>query len=135
MATKISYLMACLLGLGMIFLGIRFFIAPELATAGFGIQYNAGGDYSFHHIKGIRDIFSGILLCGFVLMNQKKAVGLTLLAGTIIPVNDLQIVLNKPYNGLLQGMPHIIAIAVCAIFGCILLINSMARGTRVRKID
>jgi hypothetical protein len=123
MATKISYLMACLLGLGMIFLGIRFFFAPELATAGFGIRYDAGGDYSFHHIKGIRDIFSGILLCGFVLMNQKKAVGVTLLAGTIIPVNDMLVVLSKPYNGLMQAMPHIIAIGICAIFGLILLVN------------
>jgi hypothetical protein len=43
MATKISYMMACLLGIGMIFLGIRFFLAPELATAGFGMHYNAGG--------------------------------------------------------------------------------------------
>jgi hypothetical protein len=43
MATKISYMMASLLGIGMIFLGIRFFLAPELATAGFGMHYNAGG--------------------------------------------------------------------------------------------
>jgi len=113
--------MAFLLGLGMIFLGARFFFSPEAATAGFGIHFNANGDYSLHYTKGIRDIFSGLLLCAFVLMNERRALGVTLLAGTIIPINDMLIVLNKNYNGVLQAMPHIIAIIICAVFGMILL--------------
>lgn len=121
MTTKISYLVAFLLGLGMIFLGVRFFLSPEVATAGFGIHFNADGDYSFQHIKGIRDIFSGLLICAFVLMNERRPLGVTLLAGTIIPVNDMLIVLGKSYNGVLQAMPHIIAIIICAVFGVILL--------------
>ena len=121
MTTKISYAMAFLLGLGMIFLGARFFFSPEAATAGFGIHFNANGDYSLHYTKGIRDIFSGLLLCAFVLMNERRALGVTLLAGTIIPINDMLIVLNKNYNGVLQAMPHIIAIIICAVFGMILL--------------
>ena len=121
MATKISYTIAFLLGLGMIFLGVRFFLSPEAATAGFGIHFNADGDYSFQHIKGIRDIFSGLLICVFVVMNERRALGVTLLAGTIIPVNDMLIVLSKNYNGVLQAMPHIIAIIICSVFGTILL--------------
>ncbi len=115
--------MAFLLGIGMIFLGARFFFAPDAATAGFGIHYNSGGDYSLHYTKGIRDIFSGILLCAFVLMNQKQAVGVTLLAGGIIPVNDMLIVLSKPYNTVAQAMPHIIAILICFVFGALIFIN------------
>jgi hypothetical protein len=121
MTTKISYAIAFLLGLGMIFLGVRFFLSPEAATAGYGIHFNVEGDYSFHYIKGIRDIFSGLLICAFVLMNERRALGLTLLAGTIIPVTDMLIVLSKSYNGTLQAMPHIIAIMICAVFGIILL--------------
>jgi len=121
MTTKISYTIAFLLGLGMIFLGARFFFAPEAATAGFGIRFNANGDYSFDHIKGIRDIFSGLLICAFVLINERRALGVTLLAGTMIPVNDMLIVLSKSYNGIPQAMPHIIAIIICFIFGIILL--------------
>lgn len=113
--------MASLLGLGMIFLGARFFLSPEAATAGFGIHFIANGDYSFHHIKGIRDIFSGLIICAFVLMNERRALGVTLLAGAMIPVNDMLIVLSKSYNGVLQAMPHIIAIIICAVFGMLLL--------------
>ena len=121
MTTKISYTIAFLLGLGMIFLGARFLLSPDVATAGFGIHFNSQGDYSFQYIKGIRDIFSGLLICVFVLMNEKRALGVTLLAGTMIPVNDMLIVLSKSYNGVLQAMPHIIAIIICAVFGIILL--------------
>lgn len=123
MTTKISYVIAFLLGLGMIFLGARFFVSPEVATAGFGIHYNANGDYSFDYIKGIRDIFSGLIICVFVLIKERRALGVTLLAGTMIPVNDMLIVLSKSYNGVLQALPHIIAITICAVFGIILLVT------------
>jgi hypothetical protein len=121
MTTKISYTIAFLLGLGMIFLGVRFFLSPEAATAGFGIHFNADGDYSFQHIKGIRDIFSGVLLCAFVLMNERRALGVTLLAATMIPVSDMLVVLSKSYNGVMQAMPHIVVIIICSVFGIILL--------------
>jgi hypothetical protein len=123
MATKISYAVAVITGLGMIFLGARFFYAPEAATAAFGIHLNGSGDYSFHYTKGIRDIFSGLLLCAFVLMNQRKALGVTLLAGTIIPVVDMLIVLSKPYTNIMQAVSHITAIMICSIFGIILLVT------------
>jgi hypothetical protein len=121
MTTKISYAVAILVGLGMIFLGTRFFFDPEAATTSFGIHFNADGDYSFHFTKAIRDIFSGVLLCAFVLMNERRAVGVTLLAGAMIPVIDMSIVLSKSYNGVLQAMPHIVAIILCSVFGIILL--------------
>ena len=123
MAKKVSYVMAFVLGLGMIFLGARFFFSPEAATMGFGIRISSFDNYDFQHIKGIRDIFSGVLLCSFVLLNQKKAVGIVLLTGTIIPVNDLLIVLSKPYNGMAWALPHIIASLICFVFGLTLLLS------------
>lgn len=121
MTTKISYRVAFILGFAMIFLGFRFFLSPEAATADFGIHFNSNRDYSFHHIKGIRDVFSGVLLCALVLLKEKRALGVTLLAATMIPVSDLLVVLSKSYNGLPQSMSHIIAIIICSVFGIILL--------------
>lgn len=121
MTTRISYIIALLLGMGMIFLGVRFFISQEEATAGYGIRFNAHGDYSFHYIKGIRDIFSGLVICVLVLMKERRALGVTLLAGTMIPVTDMLIVLSKSYNGVIQAIPHITAIIICAVCGIILL--------------
>jgi len=121
MTTKISYSVAFITGLGLIFIGARFLLFPEIAEAGYGIHFNEQGDFSFHYIKGIRDIFSGLLMCAFVLMNERRSLGITLLAGTIIPVTDMLIVLNKSYNGVQQAIPHISAIIICVVFGIILL--------------
>jgi hypothetical protein len=121
MTTKISYAIAFLLGLGMVFLGARFFFSPEVATAAFGICFNANGDYAFHHIKGIRDIFSGILLCALVLMKERRALGVMLFVATIIPVSDMLAVLSKSYTGLQQAMPHIVATIICSVVGMLLL--------------
>lgn len=121
MTRKISIAIAFLTGLGMIFIGARFLLAPETAEAGYGIYFNEQGDYSFHYMKGIRDMFTGLLICILILTKQIKALGITLAVGTIIPVADMLIVLSKNYNGIAQAIPHIAAIIVCAAVGTILL--------------
>jgi len=126
MTRRISIAIALLTGLGMIFIGVRFLIAPEPAEAGFGLHFNEQGDYSFHYIKGIRDLFSGIAICLLIFSKQIKALGLILLAGAIIPTADMLIVLSKPYNGIAQAMAHITAIIICSVVGTILLINKRA---------
>ena len=65
MATKISYAVAFITGLGLLFIGVRFLLSPEVAEVGYGIHFNEQGDYSFHYIKGIRDILSGFS-CAFL---------------------------------------------------------------------
>jgi hypothetical protein len=121
MTRKISIAIAFLTGLGMVFIGTRFLLAPEVAEAGYGIHFNDQGDYSFHYIKGIRDVFSGLVICLLVLTKQTKALGITLAVGTIIPLADMLIVLSKDYNGIAQAIPHISAIIVCAAVGAISL--------------
>ena len=121
MTTKISYAVAFITGLGLIFIGARFLLSPQIAEAGYGIHFNEHGDFSFHYIKGIRDIFSGSLISIFVLMNQRRALGVTLTAGTMVPLTDMAIVLSKSYNGVLQAVPHITAIIICLGTGIILL--------------
>ena len=106
----------------MIFIGVRFLVAPETAEAGYGIHFNEQGDYSFHYIKGIRDVFTGLLMCSLVLSRQIKALGLTLFIGTIIPIADMLIVLSKDYTGISQAIPHISAIIICFFCGLILLV-------------
>jgi hypothetical protein len=128
MATKISYVVAFIVGLGLCFLGTRFLLSPEVAEAGYGIHFNEHGDYSFHYMKGIRDTLSGLLMCFFALMNERRALGVALLAGTIVPVTDMLIVLNKSYNSILQAVPHIIAIIICTVFGVILMITKPSKN-------
>ena len=121
MTKKIAIAIALFTGLWLIFIGARFLTYPETAESGYGINFNENADYSFHYIKGIRDLFSGLIIFLFVVTRQTKALGLTLLAGTIIPVTDFFIVLSKPANGVTAAIPHMSAILVCFIVGVILL--------------
>jgi hypothetical protein len=123
MTQKISIAIAFLTGLGMIFIGARFLLAPEVAEAGYGIHFNNYADYSFHYIKGIRDLFTGLVICILIITKQIKALGITLAVGTIIPTVDMLIVFSKDYNGIAQAVPHISAIIVCALVGTILLVS------------
>jgi quercetin dioxygenase-like cupin family protein len=123
MTKNIFIAIAFLTGLGMIFIEARFLIAPETAEAGYGIHFNELSDYSFHYIKGIRDLFAGLLICMLILSRQIKALGITLLIGTIIPIADMLIVLSKDYNRITQAIPHISAIIICFFCGLFLLIN------------
>ncbi len=41
---------AFLTGLGLIFIGARFLITPEVAEISYGLRFNEHGDYSFHYI-------------------------------------------------------------------------------------
>jgi quercetin dioxygenase-like cupin family protein len=123
MTKNIVIAIAFITGLGLIFIGARFLIAPEAAEISYGIHFNENGDYSFHYIKGIRDLLSGLLICVFVLSKQTKALGTFLLLGTMVPIADMLIVLSKDYNSLTQAIPHISAIVACFSLGFILLRN------------
>jgi len=122
MAIKISYIIVFLTGLGMLFIGGRFLISPQLAEAAYGIRLQTGNDFSFHYIKGVRDLFSGLLVCALVLLNQRKALGVALLTAAIIPFGDMLIVMSKDYNSLPQAIPHIIAVIICIVAGLVLLL-------------
>jgi hypothetical protein len=123
MTKTISISIAFLTGLGLIFLGVRFLLSPDTAEADFGIKFNEQGDYSFHYVKGIRDLFTGLIICIFILTKQTKALGITLLVGAIIPTVDMLIVLSKDYNSITPAISHIAAIAICTVFGIFFLLN------------
>ena len=88
-------LMSLLLGIGMLFIGARFLLAPEVGEAGFGLRYNQP-NYAYHSIKGIRDIFSGLMIGLLAWYHYRKPLFLTLLAGSIIPFTDMLIVWHTP---------------------------------------
>jgi hypothetical protein len=134
MTQRIVIAIAFLTGLGMVFIGARFLIAPEVAEVGYGIHFNEQVDYSFHYIKGARDLFSGLLICLLTVGKQTKALGITLLIGTIIPIADMLIVLSKDYNGIIQAIPHISAIIICFFCGLFLLINRRRQQANNRTV-
>ena len=67
-----------LIGFGLVFIGVRFLAAPEIGEHGYGLDFSENADYSFHYIKGIRDLFCGILIFSLAVWERRSELALTL---------------------------------------------------------
>jgi hypothetical protein len=122
---NITRALSLLLGLGMVFIGTRFLLAPRLGAEGFGVFLPADSNYAFHYAKGIRDLFSGLLLVVFASLGDDRALRWVLLLGALIPCVDMTIVLSQPTAALALAMPHIIAIVL--LLGLAISLFTLAR--------
>lgn len=135
MTTKICYTISFLTGLGLLFIGTRFLVSPLNAEFDYGIFTNTNNDFSFHYIKGIRDLFSGLLLIFLVLTKEKRALAITLLAATVVPLGDFLIVTAKHGNDWQHAIAHLTAVMICITIGALLLIPTRKRNVTQAQVS
>ena len=81
----------------LISMGILFSFDHEGAAKGYGIPVSGGVDNAWITSAALRDLAFGCLTLIFALLRDRRAVGLCLLCGAIIPVGDAVVVLrNSP---------------------------------------
>ena len=102
---SLSWWITLLLALGIIFVGIRFIIVPEAGADGFGISFVNARDDVYGKIKGIRDIFSGLVLLPLLWKRMRTATAWVFTTAVIVPVTDGMIILAT--NGI-QDIPHLL---------------------------
>ena len=87
--------LALLLALAIIVIGIGYLARPAIATRGFGLPLpEPGANIAWWlRLKGVRDIASGLIVLAFLACGWPRAIGIVLLAETIIPVGDMLLVL------------------------------------------
>ena len=114
--TDIGYVLAGLTGLGIIFIGARFFIAPIPAAASFGIAVGRddGNAGAYLSVKGVRDIVSGLIAVILLAARMPHVPGWFELAASVIPIGDAIIVLR-------HGGPPAIAYGVHGATAAVLL--------------
>jgi hypothetical protein len=109
-----SYWLTALVAVGIIILGIRFMLAPNAGAEGFGIPLaHTKAAIAYGWIKGIRDVFSGIVVLIFLICGQPRATAFAFGAAIIIPVSDCLTILavNGP-----QDVTHLLIHGVTAIY-------------------
>ncbi|WP_089812514.1 DUF4267 domain-containing protein [Chitinophaga sp. YR627] len=129
MQTTIKHMagwLAAITGIGIIFIGARFFFVPVSAEHAFGIHVTAD-NHAFHYIKGIRDIFSGIIVLLLLLTKEYRALGLMMLAVVIIPLTDFMIVYQQPAYEPAKLVPHLIAVIIALVLGIYYFFNTSKR--------
>lgn len=114
----------CLLsGLGLLFIGLRFFFDPIGASIDYGIKPQINTEFSFEYIKGARDFFFGLIILVLLWRKQWQALGWVLLTGTIVPLTDFGIVISQQNYKIEHTIAHLIAVAICFICGVYYLNN------------
>ena len=102
---SVSYWVTLFLALGIIFVGVRFIVAPSVGAEGFGISLADAHDLAYGRIKGIRDIFSGVVLLPLLWMRMRYAAAWVFTSAIIVPLTDGVIVLVN--NGA-SDVPHLL---------------------------
>jgi hypothetical protein len=115
-AKTTAFYLSLITGLLLVFIGCRFLISPAVSETDFGIHVTTG-DYSFHYIKGIRDLFAGAIICVLLFAKEYRALGFVLLFGGMIPVVDFMVVYTHPDHETARLYPHLIAIILSIVLG------------------
>lgn len=95
--TTIGYVLAGILAAAIIFIGARFLVAPRVAAAGYGVlpDLDRPGTGAYLSVKGIRDIATGLFVIILMIAGATHLIGWVMLAATIIPLADANIVLRN----------------------------------------
>lgn len=118
-------------GLLLVFIGVRFFLSPNLAELGFGIHTPTSGDFSFHYIKGIRDMAVGLAILAMLITRTQRGLAILLLTVSIVPVTDFLIVLSTPGHLTERLYAHLIAVVLGLILGTYYLLISRKSSSNV----
>ena len=87
--------LALLVPVAIIPLGINFLLNPVGATAAFGVPITDPSAFPFMHTKGIRDLFSGLVMLPFFMRGDRRTVATIFAIATLIPIGDGLIILNR----------------------------------------
>ena len=77
------------LGLFLLFLAVRGFVAPAEAARGFGIAVVDPADLFYLRVKGDRDLFSAAALFLLMALRERRALGAFVGVATLQPFCDL----------------------------------------------
>ena len=75
-------------------LGINFILNPVGASTGFGIPIHDPAAFPFMWIKGIRDIFSGLVVLWFLWSGDRRTTATLFAIAIFIPVGDGLVILS-----------------------------------------
>ncbi len=115
---SVLFWIAVLLAAGIVFIGIRFIVAPRTAAAAFGAPVASTEPSTYLWSKGTRDIVSGLLVAALLWLKVSVTVlAVFLLVASLIPIGDL---LNVYAHVRMKNVPALIIHGGTALFMCIL---------------
>jgi hypothetical protein len=84
-----------LVPVAIIGLGINFILNPVGASTGFGIPIHDPAAFPFMWVKGIRDIFSGLVVLTFLFRGDRRTTAILYALAVFIPIGDGLVILSQ----------------------------------------
>src|SRR5215470_4003767 len=79
---------------GIIVIGINFILNPAGASTAFGIPVHDPAAFPFMWVKGIRDIFSGLVVLSFLWRGDRRTTAILYAIAILIPFGDGLVILS-----------------------------------------
>lgn len=118
--------LAALVSVGIIVIGCFYIAAPERVAGSFGLKPPAtdANTRAWLHVKGIRDVASGLAVLTLLLTTTNRTVGIILMVFAIIPFGDMSNILVSGGRKATAFCVHGVTCAVM-LFAGLLLIHSL----------
>lgn len=115
--------LASLLAIAIIIIGCFYLLSPQRMTASFGLKSPAsdGDTQAWLHLKGVRDIVSGLVVLALMLTTEARTVGIVLLVEALVPFGDMSVVLASGGSKSKAFSVHGLTCAVMLVVGLWLL--------------
>lgn len=114
----------------ILYIGLNYLLTPETFAAGFGLpEWPTGDAVAFMNLKGVRDTAFGVAILALLAFRQRFALGITMLATTLVPLGDMITVLS--YDGSTSAAfgIHGFTAALVALTGALLIREHRATAT------
>ena len=79
----------------IIAIGINFILNPVGASTAYGVPIHDPTAFPFMSVKGIRDIFSGLVVLTFLWKGDRRTTGILFALAVLIPVGDGLVILSQ----------------------------------------
>jgi hypothetical protein len=105
----------------LIVLGIAFALDHPGAALAYGVPVAGGADNAWISSAALRDLAFGCLGLTFALLRDRRAMGLALLFGALIPIGDVVIVLRNSPTPLTYLPLHAGGAIACLVLAAVVL--------------
>jgi hypothetical protein len=105
----------------LIAMGLFFALDHHEASHAYGIDLAGGPDNAWISSTALRDLAYGCVTLIFTVLRDRRAVGICLLCGAIIPLGDAVVVIRHSPTPLEYLPLHLGGIAICLALAFILL--------------
>ena len=86
---SVLFWLVALIAIGIIFIGVRFLVAPLTAAEAFGVPADAARTVAYLWVKGTRDIVSGLFVILLLWLGVGRRVMAAFIAvAALIPIGD-----------------------------------------------